>query len=103
MYYVHSSASPADVERDDHPDRAQDSEGDVDGHLGSAKAAGETDTEYVLRAGRYDIRKDEEWRENTSAETEAANFELAVQWDKEDATGGSRRGRSQRRKGPRKK
>ena len=70
VYYVHSSASPADVERYDHPDRARDSEGGVDEHLGSTKAAGESDAEYVLRAGRYDIRKDEEWRGNTSAETE---------------------------------
>ena len=100
VYYVHQSASPSEVRCNDQLDNARGSGDTTDGHLGSTKAAGELDAEYVLRAGRYDSRKDEEWRKNTSAETEAANLKLAIQWEKENAKSGDRRERSRRRKRP---
>ena len=42
----------AEVGRDDQLNNARGSGDVIDGHLGSTKAAGESDTEYVLRAGR---------------------------------------------------
>ena len=84
--------------RDDQLDNARGCDYVIDGQLGLTKAAGESDAEYVLRAGRYDIRKDEEWRQNTSATTEAANLKLAIQWAREDAASGSRRENSRRRR-----
>ena len=51
-----------DATDEDQRDRERDGECGVDGHLGSTKAAGETDEEFVLRAGRYDVWKDKEWR-----------------------------------------
>ena len=55
---------------------------------------------FAALADYYDSRKDEEWRQNTSAETEAANLKLAIQWEKENATSGDWRERSRRRKQP---
>ena len=40
--------SAVDATGEDQPDRERDSECGVEGHLGSAKAAGETDAEFVL-------------------------------------------------------
>ena len=92
------TGAAAEVGRDDQLDNARGCDYVIDGQLGLTKAAGESDAEYVLRAGRYDIRKDEEWRQNTSATTEAANLKLAIQWAREDAASGSRRENSRRRR-----
>ena len=69
----------------------------VDGRLGSTKAAGETNEEYLSRAKMYDGREDRAWQTRRSAETESANFALAVRWDKEEAAEVSRRRHSRRR------
>ena len=81
-------------------DSTGDERGDecgVDGHLDLAKAAAETDIEYIRRLSRDDARQDQEWQERISAATAAENDRLAVQWDQTDSAGVGNRIRSRKR------
>ena len=81
-------------------DWTDDERGDecgVDGHLDLAKAAAETDIEYIRRLSRDDARQDQEWQERISAATAAENDRLAVQWDQTDSAGVGDRIRSRKR------